>query len=56
MERLFRARISFENNNADRRSWLDMTAAPKGEFLVEHQRPGSDCIMGKPDSARARFL
>ena len=32
MERLFRARISFENNNADRRSWLDMTVAPKGEF------------------------
>jgi hypothetical protein len=32
MARLFRARISFENNNADRRSWLDMTVAPKGEF------------------------
>jgi hypothetical protein len=31
-ERLFRACISFENNNADRRSWLDMAVAPKADF------------------------
>jgi hypothetical protein len=44
MERLFRARISFENNNADRRSWLDMTVAPKDEFWWSIKDPDQTAL------------
>jgi Plasmid encoded RepA protein len=46
MERLFRARISFDNNSGGRKSWLDMQVAPKGEFWWSLREPDQTALWG----------
>ena len=46
IDRLFRARISFENNGEGRKSWLDMQVAPKGEFWWSIKDPDQTALWG----------
>jgi hypothetical protein len=45
MERLFRAHISFESGG-ERKSWLDMQVAPKGEFWWSLRDPDQTALWG----------
>jgi hypothetical protein len=45
MERLFRARISFDSNG-ERKMWLDMQVAPEGEFWWDPRRPEQAALWG----------
>lgn len=45
MERLFRSKISFESDG-ERKSWLDMQVAPKGEFWWNLREPEQAALWG----------
>ena len=45
MERLFRARISFDSSG-ERKSWLDMQVAPEGEFWWDPRQPEQTALWG----------
>jgi Plasmid encoded RepA protein len=46
MERLFRARISFETTGGSRKAWLDMQVAPKGELWWSPKSPDQAALWG----------
>ncbi len=51
MERLFRAKISFESSGTndkgdERKSWLDMQVAPEGEFWWSRKDPDQTALWG----------
>ncbi|QDT37677.1 replication protein RepA [Stratiformator vulcanicus] len=50
MERLFRAKISFEERRTDGElkgtRWLDMPVAPQGELWWNHQQPDQSSLLG----------
>ena len=39
MERLFQARISFDHSDQQRKKWLNMEVAPKGELWWDYRKP-----------------
>jgi hypothetical protein len=46
MERLFRARMTFQTTSDNRKTWLDMQVAPKGELWWSLRQPDQAALWG----------